>query len=109
MCKTLKNVIKICAYNRTKKRFETRYITLLIKILFEFTLFFLILKLSHKNEFISIQGSGACWRIFFGLQVDGAISGVCVRARACVCGGVISWWGGGGGFKAGVCDINGRY
>ena len=49
--------------------------------------------MSHKNEFISIQGSGACYRIFLGLQVDGPISGV----RVCVWRGYKLRGGGGGG------------
>lgn len=64
--------------------------------------------MSHKNEFISIQGSGACYRIFLGLQVDGPISGV----RVCVWRGYKLRGGGGGwgeGFKAAVCDTNDHY
>ena len=52
--------------------------------------------MSHKNEFISIQGSGACYRIFLGLQVDGPIS--CVRV--CVWRGYKLRGGGGGGGRA---------
>ena len=63
--------------------------------------------MSHKNEFISIQGSGACYRIFLGLQGDGPISGV----RVCVWRGYKLRGGGGWGegFKAAVCDTNDRY
>ena len=53
--------------------------------------------MSHKNEFISIQGSGACYRIFLGLQVDGPISGV----RVCVWRGY-KLRGGGGGVGGGL-------